>query len=100
MASFEIATKANLASVLPGLLVALQIHLEQPSLLPTVTRTFHDGVTLTDKQEIRMTLNDGKTLTGRSIIRHLAEVATSTLSSSQRAAPVGLESHASQITSC
>ena len=80
MATFEIATKANLALTLPGLLVAIHLNLEHPSLLSTVTKTFRDGVSLADKEIIRMTCDDGKTWAGQTIIRHLAEIANSNTS--------------------
>lgn len=88
MANFEIATKANLAMVLPGLLVALQLNLEQPSLVPAVTKTFHDGATLVDKEAVQMTSDDSKSLTGKAIVRHLADIANSNNTSSQRASSV------------
>jgi hypothetical protein len=52
MASFEIATKANLASVLPGLLIALHLQQEQ-TFLPAVSKSFHDGATLPSKEAIQ-----------------------------------------------
>ena len=90
MASFEIATKANLASVLPGLLVALHLQQEPDSLLPTVSKSFHDGATLPSKEAIQMTCSDGKTWSGKAIVRYLAGRATSsnTNTSLQRAASV------------
>jgi hypothetical protein len=63
MASFEIATKANMASVLPGFVGSTPLQQEQTSLLPTVSKNFHDGATLPSKgnsydmqrwQELRM----------------------------------------------
>ncbi|PMD59928.1 glutamyl-tRNA synthetase [Hyaloscypha bicolor E] len=75
MASFQIATKADLASVLPGLLIALHLQQEQTS-LPTVSKSFHDGATLPSKEAIQMTLGDGKTWSGKAIVRYLAELAS------------------------
>jgi hypothetical protein len=92
MASFEIATKADLASVLPGLLVALHLQQEQTSLLPTVSKNFHDGATLPHKEAIQMTYSDGKTWSGKAIVRYLADLAsssnTNTNTSPQRVASV------------
>jgi hypothetical protein len=90
MASFEIATKANLASVLPGLLVALHLQQEQTSLLPSVSKSFHDGPTLPSKEAIQMTCSDGKTWSGKAIVRYLAGLAISSNAntSPQRAASV------------
>lgn len=75
MASFEVATKANLASVLPSLLVATHLQRQHSSLLPHVFKSFHDGATLTGKDVIQMSLRDGKVLTGFSIVRYLGELA-------------------------
>ena len=74
MASFEIATKADVASVLPGLLIAL--HLQQEQTIPTVSKSFHDGATLPSKEAIQMTCGDGKTWSGKAIVRYLAERAS------------------------
>jgi hypothetical protein len=99
MASFEIATKANLASVLPGLLVALHLQQEPNSLLPTVSKSFHDGPTLPSKEAIQMTCIDGKTWSGKVIARYLAELATSsnTNTSPQHAASVCFQSRGHRI---
>ena len=78
MASFDIATKANLVSVLPALVIAIHIQQEQTSLIPTVSKTFHNGDTLPSKEKIQMASLDGKTLSGKAIIHYLAELASST----------------------
>ncbi|TVY36254.1 putative glutamate--tRNA ligase, cytoplasmic [Lachnellula subtilissima] len=78
MASFDIATKANQASVLPALVMAIHIQQEQTSLIPTVSKTFHNGDTLPSKDTIQMAYLDGKTLSGKAIIHYLAELASST----------------------
>ena len=78
MASFEIAIKADLASVLPGLLVALHLQQEHTSLLPTVSQSFHDGTNLPSQEAIQMTCSDGETWSGKAIVRFLAELARST----------------------
>ncbi|EPE36713.1 Nucleotidylyl transferase [Glarea lozoyensis ATCC 20868] len=75
MAHFDVARKANLALVLPSLLTAVHLHREQPSLLPYVTKTFHDGNTLSDTESIRMTCSDGETFAGKFIVGYLAKVA-------------------------
>jgi hypothetical protein len=77
MGSFEIATKANLASVLPGLLIALYLKQEQTSGLPAVSKSFHDGATLPNKEAMQMTCGDGKTLSGKAIVCYLSELASS-----------------------
>jgi hypothetical protein len=92
MASFEIATKADLASVLPGLLIAL--HLQQEQTIPTVSKSFHDGATLPSKEAIQMTCGDGKTWSGKAIVRYLAELASRSDSNTnpQRASSVRIQS--------
>jgi hypothetical protein len=99
MASFEIATKANVASVLPGLLVALNLQQEQTSLLPSVSESFHDCPTLPSKEAIQMTCSDGKTWSGKAIVRYLAELATSsnTNTSPQHAASVCFQSRGHRL---
>ncbi|TVY84574.1 putative cytoplasmic glutamate--tRNA ligase [Lachnellula suecica] len=77
MASFEIATKANLASVLPSLVIALHLQRQQPSLLPTVSKTYHDGASLPSKEAISMKYFDGKSYSGQVIVRYLADLANS-----------------------
>jgi hypothetical protein len=93
MASFEIATKADLVSVLPGLVIALHLQQEQ-TFLPTVSKSFHDGATLPSKEEIQMTCGDGKTWSGKAIVRYFAELASRSDSntSPQRASSVRVQS--------
>jgi hypothetical protein len=92
MASFEIATKADLASVLPGLLIAL--YLQQEQTIPTVSKSFYDGATPPSKEAIQMTYDDGKTCSGKAIVRYLAELASRSDSntSPQRASSVRVQS--------
>lgn len=74
MASFNIATKANPVLLLPSLLIAG--YLQQTGKLPTVTKTFHDKVTIAGKDSIQLTLN-GKTLSDNAIVNYLTDLATS-----------------------
>jgi hypothetical protein len=91
MASFEIATGADLASVLPGLVIAL--HLQQEQTIPTVSKSFHDGATLPTKEAIQMTCGDGKTLSGKAIVRYFAELASrSDSNTSHQASSVRIKS--------
>lgn len=80
MTSFEIATKASLALVLPGLVTGLYLHREHPSLLPTLTQVFHVGHDLGSKQAIRMTNTVGKSWEGKAIVEHLADLVKSSVS--------------------
>jgi hypothetical protein len=73
MASFEIATQANPALVLPSLLIAG--HLEHTTLLPTIKKSFHEGNTLAGKESIKLTFDDGKTPADRAIVHYFAELA-------------------------
>lgn len=77
MASFQIATKANLASLLPTLSIANYLQRELQPSLTTISKSFHDGLTLPNLEVIQMTCDDGKTWFGKSIVRYLAELASS-----------------------
>lgn len=73
MVSFDIAAKANAALVLPSLLIAG--YLQQTAVLPTVTKTFHEGVTIAGKDYIQLASN-GKTLSDKSVVSYLMDLAT------------------------
>lgn len=76
MASFDIAARANLATVLPGLLTALHIQREQPSLLPTVSKNLHDVPTLRGEETIQMTSRDGSIWSGKAVVRYLTQLSS------------------------
>lgn len=73
MASLEIATKANAALVLSGLLLAS--HLEKGGLFPSVTKSFSEGRCLINKELIRLTLTEGRVSTDRAVVGYLSELA-------------------------
>lgn len=64
----EIAKKANLAVVLPIVLVATHI-------LPTINKSFQDGPTLKGGEKIRLIADDGKVYSGKGILRYLSDLA-------------------------
>lgn len=90
MTSFEITAKANLALVLPNLLITG--HLEQTSLLKNVTMTFKDESGLTGNESLQLVLENGKTFTSKAIIPYLTELANSN-ASTQRTSSVRIYSY-------
>jgi hypothetical protein len=77
MASLAIATKANLAVVLPSLLMAG--YLEHTAVLST-TRTFQDQATLSNDAFVQLSLHGGEYLKDEAIIEYFAKIANSNAS--------------------
>jgi hypothetical protein len=73
MAILKVASKANPAIVLPGLLIAE--HLERATILPPSTKEFHENDAFAGDESIQLILADGKILSDDSIVDDLVELA-------------------------